>query len=131
MKKLITKYEQIALYLFFGILTTAVNIGVYLLITRIFGINYLVSNILAWFISVVFAYITNRILVFESEGDILLEFLLFTSGRILSGIMDSALLYAFVDLLFWDDFLSKIMIGIIVVVTNYIFSKLIVFKKRG
>ena len=130
MKKLIIKHKQVILYLFFGLLTTAVNIGTYLFFTRIFGMNYLLSNILAWLLSILFAYITNRIWVFESEkSNILIEFTLFVSGRILSGLMDSTLLYFFVDLLLWNDFISKIIIGIIVVITNYIFSKLIVFNK--
>jgi putative flippase GtrA len=132
LKDLIVNYKQIILYLFFGILTTAVNIGAYLLFTRIFYIDYILSNILAWFISVVFAYITNRIWVFESKrNNILLEFLLFTNGRILSGSMDSILLYIFVGLLIWDDLISKIIIGIMVVITNYLFSKLIVFKEEN
>lgn len=121
--------REIILYLIFGILTTIVNIISYILFTRIFSLNYLISNVLAWFISIVFAYITNRIWVFESKrSNILLEFLLFTGGRIFSGAMDSILLYIFVGLLLLDDLISKIIIGIIVVITNYLFSKFLVFK---
>ncbi len=130
-KEIIVQYKELVLYLIFGILTTAVNILTYLFFTRIFNINYLISNILAWLISVLFAYITNRVWVFKSnKSNILLEFSLFIGGRIFSGVLDSVLLYSFVSLAMWNDFISKIIIGIIVVIINYIFNKIIVFKKK-
>ena len=93
------------------------------------GINYLVSNVLAWFFSVLFAYITNRTWVFESKSpEILKEMSLFFGGRIFSGVVDTALMYLFIDVLVLGNTFSKIVVQIIVIVLNYVFSKLIVFK---
>ena len=110
-------------------LTFFVNVIVYFLFESIFGVNYIISNIIAWFFSVLFAYVTNRIWVFESKSpDILKEMSLFFGGRIFSGVVDTALMYLFIDILTIGDFISKIVVQIIVVILNYIFSKLIVFK---
>lgn len=122
--------KELLFYIIFGILTTLVNIAVYLFFTKILGVNYLISNIIAWFLSVLFAYVTNRIWVFESENtNILKEIILFFSGRIFSGVVDTLLMFIFIDLLIVNDSISKIIIQIIVVVLNYVFSKLIVFKE--
>ena len=122
--------KHLTLYIIFGVLTTLVNISVYLFLTKICGVNYLISNIIAWVLSVLFAYITNRRWVFESEShNILKEMSLFFSGRLFSGIVDTLLMFLFIDILFIDDFISKIIIQVIVIVLNYLFSKMIVFKK--
>ena len=114
----------------FGVLTTFVNIISYLVLVWILGFNYIMGNILAWLFSVIFAYVTNKLWVFEkTENNIIFEFLLFIGGRIFSGIVDSSLLYLFVGMWSWNDFISKIIIQIIVVILNYIVSKLIVFRK--
>lgn len=121
--------KELVFYVIFGILTTLVNILVYLFFTRLIGIDYIISNVFAWFFSVLFAYITNRIWVFESNNEnILKEIILFFSGRLFSGVVDTALMFIFIDLLFISDSISKIIIQIIVVVLNYIISKFIVFK---
>ena len=119
------------LYLIFGVLTTLVNIMSYLFFAKICGINNLLSNIMAWFFSIIFAYVTNRILVFESKNEkILYEFALFITGRGLSGILDSLLFYILVVSLMFNDVISKIFINIIVVIINYVLSKKIIFKER-
>lgn len=121
--------NEIISYIIFGILTTLVNILVYFFFESVCDINYLISNIIAWFISVLFAYITNRIFVFESKNtDIVKEIVLFYSGRLFSGVVDTALMYLFIDILTVNDFISKIVIQIIVVILNYLISKGIVFK---
>ena len=118
------------MYVVFGTLTTLVNIVVYFLLDYVLGVNYIISNVVAWFLSVLFAYVTNRIWVFESKSpDILKEMSLFFGGRIFSGILDTALLYLFIDILMIGDATSKIIVEIIIVVVNYVLSKLIVFKK--
>lgn len=122
--------KELILYVFFGVLTTIVNIVVYFFFESVLGVNYLISNIIAWFFSVLFAYITNRIWVFESESDnILKEMSLFFGGRIFSGAVDTALMYLFIDILSIGDFISKLIVQVVVVILNYVFSKLIVFKK--
>ena len=121
--------RELLLYILFGILTTVVNIFAYLFCSKFLNIPYLISNILAWFFSVLFAYITNRIWVFESENtNILKEISLFFSSRLFSGILDTILMILFIDVLLIDDFLSKIVIAVVVVIVNYVLSKRVIFK---
>ena len=121
--------KELALYIIFGVLTTLVNIISYFIFAGVLGFHYILSNIIAWVLSVLFAYITNRIWVFESENsNILKEILLFFTARLSSGIIDTALMYLFIDVFLLGDFISKIIIQIIVIVLNYIFSKFLVFK---
>ena len=117
-------------YVVFGVLTTVVNILSYLLFARIFNVNYIYSNIIAWFLSVLFAYITNRIWVFESKSsNIIKEAFYFFAGRIFSGVLDTGLMYVFIDLLSFGDEFSKIIIQVIVVIVNYVLSKYVVFNE--
>ena len=121
--------RELILYVVFGAFTFFVNLISYFFFANILNINYLVSNAIAWFLSVLFAYITNRTWVFESKSPkILKEMSLFFGGRIFSGAVDMLLMYTFIDLLVFNDSISKIVVQIIVIVLNYIFSKLIVFK---
>lgn len=121
--------KELILYLIFGILTTIVNIVVYLIFAKFLNIDYIISNIFAWFFSVLFAYVTNRIWVFERKSNnIIKEATLFYGGRVFSGVLDTGLMYLFIDILFINDFISKIIIQVIVVSVNYVFSKFIVFK---
>ena len=121
--------RELILYVVFGAFTFFVNLISYFFFANLLGINYLVSNAIAWFLSVLFAYVTNRTWVFESKSpNILKEMSLFFGGRIFSGVVDMFLMYAFIDLIAFDSSISKIVVQIIVIVLNYIFSKLIVFK---
>lgn len=122
--------KELILYVIFGILTTLVNIAAYLFLVRVLNINYLISNVLAWFFSVLFAYVTNKIWVFESRNtNIIKEISLFFGGRIFSGVVDTGMMYLMIDILTIDDVISKIFIQVVVVILNYVISKLIVFKK--
>lgn len=133
MKKIISlykKYEEIINYLIVGGLTTLVSIVIYALCTKCFHINYMISNVISWIISVLFAYITNRIFVFKSKSsDILLEIYQFFKYRIFSFLIDVLFMYILVELINVDDMISKIIVQVIVIVLNYVFSKLFVFKK--
>ena len=121
--------RELILYVFFGTLTFFVNVIVYFIFEDLLGVNYIISNIFAWFFSVLFAYVTNRIWVFESKSTkIAKEMALFFGGRIFSGAVDTGLMYLFIDILTIGDLISKIVVQIIVVILNYVFSKLIVFK---
>ncbi len=121
--------RELILYVVFGAFTFFVNLISYFFFADVLGTNYLVSNAIAWFLSVLFAYITNRIWVFESKSpNILKEMSLFFGGRIFSGVVDMLLMYTFIDLLVFDSSVAKIIGQIIVIILNYIFSKLIVFK---
>lgn len=85
MKKLIQKNKEVIMYLIFGVLTTLVNIVVYYILNDLLHIHYMVANVIAWIASVLFAYITNRKYVFESNGDsIIQEFSKFVSPATLS-----------------------------------------------
>ena len=95
--------KELTNYIIFGILTTIINIAIYLFLTSLFHINYIISNIIAWVLSVIFAYVTNRKLVFESENNnIFKELFLFYSSRILTVIIDTALMILFIDILSFE-----------------------------
>lgn len=116
-----------------GVLTTLVSIGTYGLFAKIIGINYLISNIISWIVSVAFAYITNKIFVFKNKEkekkQVFIQIYQFVKYRLFSLIIDILLMYAFVELVKIDDMISKIIVQVIVIVLNYVFSKIFVFKK--
>ena len=129
MKELLLKYKEIIMYLIFGVLTTVVNIAVYYIMANSLQINYLISNIVAWFLSVLFAYVTNRKYVFESKSnEIIKEMTSFFGARLATGAMDMVLMWLFVGLHILPDFVAKVITNVIVIVANYILSKLVVFK---
>lgn len=118
------------MYLIFGVLTTLVNIVVYYLFNDVLHVHYMVSNAIAWILSVLFAYITNRKYVFESNGDsIITELSKFVTARLSTGIMDMVVMWLLVDVLHVNSMISKIISNVLVVVGNYVLSKLFVFKK--
>ncbi len=131
---LIKKYKEIILYIFFGGLTTLVNIVVYAVATRGFHIEVIGASVWAWFLSVVFAYITNRVWVFESKtntlGGIVNEILGFFGCRLFSGALDIFLMWFFVDVVKAPDLMIKILSNILVIIINYIAGKFWIFKKR-
>lgn len=125
------KYKEIINYLIFGVLTTLISIVTYALFTKVFHIDYLISNVLSWIIAVLFAYITNKIYVFESKSKKnIKEITSFFFFRVVSLIIEMIILYIFVDILHIDDFVTKIIAQIIVIVSNYVFSKVFVFNKN-
>lgn len=130
----IKKYQQPILYLFFGICTTIVNIITYYLSAHILSLSVILSTCLAWLVSVIFAYITNKWWVFESKSlrlkAVIQEFLSFTGCRLFTGACDLLIMLIFVDSLGMDDLFVKIASNILVVVLNYIFSKMIIFKRK-
>lgn len=127
--KIYEQHKEVINYLIFGVLTTLVSVVSYRFFTLI-GINYLISNLLSWIISVTFAYFTNRKYVFESKSNnYLKELILFFSSRITSLLIEMALMFILVDLIKIDDFIAKILCQVVVIVINYILSKLVVFKK--
>lgn len=138
MKKLIglyKKYSEIINYLIVGVLTTLVSIVIYGVFTKLFHVNYMISNVISWIGSVSFAYITNKIFVFkskcDSEKDVLIEVYQFFKYRVFSLLIDILLMYVFVEIFSIDDMISKVIVQFIVIALNYIFSKLFVFKKKS
>lgn len=125
------KYKEIINYLIFGVLTTLISIVTYAIFTKVFHIDYLISNVLSWIIAVLFAYITNKIYVFESKSKKnIKEITSFFFFRDVSLIIEMIILYIFVDILHIDDLVTKIIAQIIVIVSNYVFSKVFVFNKN-
>lgn len=131
-KELIKKYEEIIKYLIIGVATTALNYIVFALLINIANIEMHTSNIIAWFVSVVFAYFTNKLFVFESKSFKLnvlgKEILSFGTARILSLVLEEIILYVFVNLLNMNQLIIKLIANVIVVIVNYVLSKFIIFK---
>lgn len=125
-------YREVWLYLFFGALTVLVNIVSYKLI-NITGINYMISNVIAWIIAVVFAYVTNKLYVFDSVTDtkkaFLKEMISFFVARLLSLGIDVLIMYIGVTLIGINDILTKVIANIVVIIANYVMSKLFIFKR--
>ena len=126
------KYKSIINYLFFGISSTIINIVTYQLCYKIFEIKNIPSNIIAWIITILFAFITNKLWVFKNDVNdfkgIFKEFVVFIGCRILTGIFDMIIMYIGVDLLSFNSLIIKMLSNIIVIILNFIFSKLIIFK---
>ena len=123
--------KELISYLIFGVLTTVVNIVVYYVFNTWLQVNYLVSNAIAWIASVLFAYITNRKYVFESKNTSMInELVKFIGARLSTGIMDMILMWLLVDVLSMNSMFSKIIVNVLVIVLNYVLSKVFVFKKE-
>ena len=158
--KIIDKFftQEIVLYVFFGVLTTVVNLVTFYLFKKLFisigwegalssilppdskateiigGSEYLDANCIAWVVAVIFAFITNKLWVFESKtwspsvaGK---EFAGFIGARIFSFAVETLMMFVFVSLFSMNDLIAKIIIGVVVIIMNYVFSKLIIFKKK-
>ena len=133
-KELIKKYKFIILYGIFGILTTVINIGVDGLLYSFLGISNVISNVVAWIASVLFAFITNKLWVFESKSFdfklLIKELGSFTACRVATGVLDLGIMFVGVDLLKGPAIILKIASNIIVIILNYVMSKIFVFKKK-
>ena len=129
MNKKITR--EIILYILFGGLTTLVNVVAYWLCYYALYLPNTLSTIVAWVLSVLFAYVTNRIWVFESNNkNKFKEAFEFFLARVMTGVLDLLIMYVFVDILLCDGMVIKILSNVIVIVLNYIASKLFIFKKQ-
>lgn len=132
LKALYKKHRSTVIYLVFGVLTTAVNYAVYLPLYNLVRWPASVCNGIAWVIAVAFAYVTNKLFVFESkswESGVLAEMLRFVGSRVASGAVETVSLLLTVDILGWNGNLMKLLLAVFVIVLNYILSKFFVFKK--
>ena len=147
-KELILKYKEIIIYVIFGGMTTVVNLSVFAAFSKLLGDEkYLLTNVIAWFAAVVFSYVTNKLWVFESKSwelkVVSKEVSSFFAARIITLGIEEAGLFVLVDLcsmsevslnlIFFElsgEFISKGIIAVVVVVVNYILSKLVIFKKQ-
>lgn len=125
------KYKELFRYLVIGGLTTVVSIASFHLSNQF--LSWTISNLISWIVAVTFAFFTNKHYVF-CTGDTFsaFEFLSFYGMRLCSLAMDMALMFLFIQLFQLSNTLSKLLIQFVIVVLNYFFSKLIIFKrKRG
>lgn len=133
-RKLLEKYWDIFAYLFFGVCTTVVNYIIYLPCYNLLGFSASLSNVFAWVVAVAFAYLTNKPFVFKSNDwsrkTVIPELTKFVGCRIGSGAAETVILFLAVDLLGWNGNIWKLLTQIMVVVLNYIGSKLLVFTKK-
>lgn len=130
-KKIINR--ETFLYLVFGVLTTVVDFLTYIILTNV-SVNYMYANVIAWTLAVIFAYITNKLFVFNSKStkkEILIdEILSFISSRLFSLIFSLIFIYGMVTLLGTNDLTAKILSSVFVVIINYVLSKFYIFRKN-
>ena len=135
LSNLYNKYREVIMYLIFGVLSTLINIGCHFVFTHtIFDpnneIQLAITVVLSWIITIIFVYFTNRKYVFIStETNKLKEFIKFVLARITTLLMELVILYVSVSLLHFNDLVMKIIAQFVVIVSNYVFSKLVIFKK--
>lgn len=147
-KKLFNKYKELISYVFFGVLATIVSIGSFKIFDVILGEHlYMISNVISWIITVIFAYFTNKLWVFQSKSwkpnVVVRELIGFFGARLFSLGVEELGLWLMIDKMNIDtigfeilDFdvngnlIAKVIMQVVIVILNYIFSKLIIFKKK-
>ena len=120
-------------YLVFGALSTVINIAVFAICAKIANLSTAISNTIAWIVAVLFAYVTNKIYVFNAKTvrlkDLVIEMFSFFCARIATLIIETACLWLVIDKLGLNEILMKIISNIIVIILNFVFSKIFIFKK--
>lgn len=147
-KKLFNKYKELISYVFFGVLATIVSIGSFKIFDVILGEHlYMLSNVISWIITVIFAYFTNKLWVFQSKSwkpnVVVRELIGFFGARLFSLGVEELGLWLMIDkmnigtigfeILDFDvngNLIAKVIMQVVIVILNYIFSKLIIFKKK-
>lgn len=128
------KYRDIVTYIAFGLLTTAVNYFVFIFSCELLKMSATTSNIAAWVVAVLFAFLTNKPFVFKSTSwsrkVVIPEFVKFVTCRIGSGIMETVFLFVTVDCMNWNGKILKLIASGLVMVLNYISSKCVAFKTQ-
>lgn len=128
------KYREVILYIVFGGLTTLINLLVYNTMYYYIESSNLLSTIVAWILSVLTAFLTNKQIVFRSSSwnlEILWkEGVKFFECRIGTGILELIFMYITVDILRWSGFIMKLIVNVIVIILNYVASKRIIFVKK-
>lgn len=131
----IKKHIDVVSYLLFGGLTTIVSFSIYFSLYRFTPLNAAWSNVIAWIGAVLFAFLTNKPFVFHSSNwslaVVLPELGKFIGSRLISGLLETGLLALTVDFLQLPNLIMKLVVSVIVVILNYVFSKLIVFRNTN
>lgn len=130
--QLLRKYDSVLKYLFFGAITTLINYAVYYPLYNLIGLSALISNIFAWCVAVLVAFFTNKPFVFKSfdwsPKTFVPELVKFVGCRLGTGIAESLILLLTVDILMWNGNVWKLIVSVLVVILNYIGSKVFVFR---
>ena len=129
------EYKEVINYLIFGAFTMAVNFASYFIFAKLFHIDEVVSSGLSWFCAVLFAYITNKLFVFDSKTNtfkaFIVEMITFFLARVVSGALCDVGTFALMVKVFKiNDIIAKVVTQIMVIIVNYIFSKLVIFRKK-
>ena len=128
------KYEEGINYLIFGFLAFVFNYVLYYLFSKVLSLHYLVATGLSWALTVVFAYWTNRTFVFKSKNKdvkaLFEEFVSFVGARVATELLEVALMFLMVDCAHLNEFISKFVCQVLVIVANYFLSKLWIFKEK-
>ena len=128
------KYEEGINYLIFGFLAFVLNYVLYYVFSGVFEVHHLVSTVLSWALTVVFAYWTNRTFVFKSKNkdvkSLWEEFISFIGARVATEILELGLMFLMVDCADLNEYISKFICQVFVIVANYFLSKLWIFKEK-
>lgn len=132
-KELFLKYKEVISYLFFGGCTFLVSIISFYIFNKVLSFNEHISNIISWILAVAFAFVTNKVFVFESKAKekktVIKELISFVTARLLTLGIEEIILFVGCNLLNIDALIVKIIAQVVVIVSNYFLSKLFIFKK--
>lgn len=128
------KHKEALLYLFFGGLTFLISVLSFALLTDMLFLDALVSNVISWIIAVLFAFFTNRIWVFQAPtktvGEFLYQMVSFFGGRVATLLLEELMIYVLITRLQFPNLPVKVVAQVVVIILNYVISKLFVFKKE-
>lgn len=133
-KALYARYGDILRYLIIGGLTTLLDMGVFALLHAVLGVHMQVANVITWVVAVAFAFVGNKWLVFRTDTkdrrELLREGVSFVSMRLLTLLFSAAFLEIAVKALGWDELVAKAVSTVLVVILNYVLSRLVVFRQK-
>ena len=133
-KRLLIKYKELIRYGVCGLITTAINVIAFHVCYEICGIQFLISNTIAWILAFLFAFISNKLWVFESKEwtgkKAVTEMVGFLVARLATLVLDTFLMWLMVDMMTMNGTLSKVISNVITIVINYLASKFIIFKNK-
>lgn len=133
-RALLQKHRELVSYVFWGVMTTAVNYAAYFLLRNVLLVPLVAGNVTAWAVSVLFAYFVNKLFVFRSKDwawrVALRELWQMAASRLFTLGLETGILWLFVKKLLLNEFIVKLGANVVVVVANYVLSKFIIFKKK-
>ena len=129
------KNKEVLMYLLFGGLTSVVGVVSFGIFHLTFGMDELIANVISWIFAVTFAFVTNRVWVFHAATDSVADFVkqmfAFYGGRVLTLVIEELMILLFIKLLQWPSMSVKVAAQVVVIVLNYVISKLFVFRKKA